>query len=84
MRARDLYKPIECTTVEVNKDIENLANFAKKYNITYADLRRINPWLRDRKLITGGKTFKIEIPKEESMYYSSPNNYVHDKNWIVQ
>lgn len=84
LRARDLYKPIECTTVEVNKDIENLANFAKKYNITYADLRRINPWLRDRKLITGGKTFKIEIPKEESMYYSSPNNYVHDKNWIVQ
>ena len=84
LRARDLYKPIECTTVEVTNDIENLAEFAKKHHITYADLKRINPWLRDRKLTTGGKSFKIKIPKEESMYYKSPNNYVHNRNWIVQ
>lgn len=84
LRARDLYKPIECTTVEITKDIENLAEFAKKHHVTYADLKRMNPWLRDRKLITGGKTYQIQIPNEESMYYNNPNSYVYNKSWIVE
>ena len=52
--------------------------------ITYADLKRFNPWLRDRKLLTAGKTYTIRIPKESDMYYKTPNTYVHNPAWVVK
>lgn len=84
LKARDLYKPIDCAEVAVSSDIPDLAAFAKTHGITYADLKRFNPWLRDRKLLTGGKTYRIKIPKETEMYYKSPNTVVHDPRWVVQ
>lgn len=84
LRARDLYKPLDCKNIEIKSDIGDLASFAKKYNVTYADLRRINPWLKDRKLITGGKTFNLQIPTEDFLHYTKPNEYVHNPAWIAR
>lgn len=84
LRPRDLYKPIECEEVSVSKEIPDLSVFAKEHGVTYADLRRFNPWLRDRKLQTGGQTFTLKIPKEKDLYYTSPNSYVHNPNWVVK
>lgn len=58
--------------------------FRQKNGITYADLKRFNPWLRDRKLLTAGKTYTIRIPKESDMYYKTPNTYVHNPAWVVK
>lgn len=82
--AKDLYKPIACEEVTVTADIPDLAGFAKNNNITYADLKRFNPWLRDRKLQTEGRTYTIQIPKEKDMYYKTPNTYVHNPAWVVK
>lgn len=82
--ARDLYKPIECAEVAVSGDVQDLSAFAKEHGITYADLKRFNPWLRDRKLLTGGKTFKIQIPQEKDLYYKTPNSAVHNPDWVVK
>lgn len=82
--AENLYKPIAVDEVTVTSDIEDLATYAKSYNITYADLKRFNPWLRDRKLATGGKTYTIQIPQSVDMYYKTPNTYVHDTRWVVK
>lgn len=84
LRAEDLYKPIECETVSVSSNIQDLAAFAKQQGVTYADLKRFNPWLRDRKLETAGKTYKMLIPKQSDMYYNTPNTYVHDARWVVK
>lgn len=84
LRAQDLYKPIACESVAVSTDIQDLSGFAKKNGITYADLKRFNPWLRDRKLLTAGKTYTIRIPKESDMYYKTPNTYVHNPAWVVK
>lgn len=83
LRARDLYKPIECVEVAISQDVPDLTAFAKEHGITYADLKRFNPWLRDRKLTTGGKTFRISIPQEKNMYYKIPNTQVHSPAWVV-
>ena len=83
LKAQDLYKPIACESVEVSNDIPDLAAFAKKHGITYADLKRFNPWLRDRKLLTAGKTYALQIPKAEDMYYKVPNTYVHNPVWVI-
>lgn len=84
LRADDLYKPIECEEVTVTSDIGDLSDFATKRGITYADLKRFNPWLRDRKLDTLGKTYVLQIPKESDMYYKTPNTKVHNPAWVVR
>lgn len=84
LRAEDLYKPIECEEVTVTADIPDLSEFAVSKGITYADLKRFNPWLRDRKLQTLGKTYVLLIPKESDMYYKTPNTRVHNPAWVVR
>ncbi len=83
LKASDLYKPIACDVYEVNSDIQDLAEFAVDHKITYADLKRFNPWLRDRKLVTQGKTYKLMIPSKADMYYNTANTYVHNPAWVV-
>ncbi|MCD7936418.1 MAG: lytic transglycosylase domain-containing protein [Tannerellaceae bacterium] len=82
IKPQDLYKPVVTEDVKVSQDIPDLAAFAKGYNIDYADLKRFNTWLRDRKLVTGGKTYTIQIPQISDMYYKTPNTYVHDPRWV--
>jgi hypothetical protein len=84
LRARDLYKPVACDEVSVSADIQDLAAFAKEQGVTYADLRRFNPWLRDRKLQTEGKTYPLRIPRVREMYYNTPNTVVHNPAWVVR
>lgn len=80
----NLYRPIACDEVAVTRDILDLATFAHEKGITYTDLKNFNPWLRDTKLLTGGVTYKILIPKKDQLYYHAGNTYVHDKRWVVQ
>ena len=50
-------------TVFVSESIDDLAEFAARYGLSYAQLRRANPWLRDLKLAAKtGKTYEILIP----------------------
>lgn len=84
MHAKDLYRPISCEKVIVSNDIPDLVAFAKSHDITYADLKRFNSWLRDTKLVVNGKSFTISIPRKKDMYYNEPNQKVHDKGWVVR
>lgn len=83
LKARDLYKPIPAAEVAVSADVPDLSAFAREHGITYADLKRFNPWLRDRKLLPAGKTYKLKIPQEKDMYYKTPNSYVHNPAWVT-
>lgn len=50
-------------TVSVSNSIDDLAEFAGQHGLSYAELRRANPWLRDSRLVTArGKTYAIKIP----------------------
>ena len=84
IQAKDLYKPMECNEVTVSRSIPNLATFAKENNITYADLKRFNIWLKDTKLDVEGKSYTILIPRENELYYNTPNQVVHDPRWVVR
>lgn len=83
-----LYKPIEFDEIEVTESIPNLAQFAKDNNISYAQLKDFNSWLRDRKLTISAKnpkTYTIQIPKEKSLYYKSGEHIkVYDKRWVTE
>lgn len=60
---KHLYDQEELRYVEVDKDINDLVEFAKEEGINYKLLKRHNPWLRDDQLdVVGNKTYKIAIP----------------------
>ncbi|MDR2473713.1 MAG: lytic transglycosylase domain-containing protein [Tannerella sp.] len=82
-KAADLYAPLDCDEVTVDSDIADLPGFAHHHGITYFDLKFCNMWLKDSKLITGGKKFTVLIPKKNSLYYNKPNSYVHNPDWVI-
>ena len=83
-QAKDLYKPIVCNEVAVSRNIPDLAAFAQEHNITYADLKRFNLWLKDTRLDVEGKSYVLLIPRESELYYNIPNQIVHDPRWVVR
>jgi len=48
------------------------------------DLKRFNPWLRDSKLISNGRSYTILIPRKQDLYYTSPNRTVYDQRWVTK
>ena len=84
IRKENLYPPIGGMEVEVDRDIADLAAFARERGITYNDLKIFNPWLRDSKLLTGGVKYKILIPDKNQFFYNPSNTYVHDGRWVIQ
>lgn len=81
--ANQLYKPIKFKDVTVSSSIADLATFATDNGVTYAQLKDFNSWLRDRKLtVVGSKTYTIQIPTQESLYYSKEGVKVHNKAWV--
>ncbi|MCD8415652.1 lytic transglycosylase domain-containing protein [Tenacibaculum dicentrarchi] len=59
----DLYTFPVTYNVKINTPITNITNFAKKYEVTYKELKLVNPWLRESKLNNKSKkTYTIKIP----------------------
>ncbi|MBS9774430.1 MAG: lytic transglycosylase domain-containing protein [Tenacibaculum sp.] len=59
----DLYTYPRVKEIMVNYEIPNLSDFAKEHNITYKELKLVNPWLRETKLNNkSGKEYFIKIP----------------------
>ncbi|AUC14301.1 murein transglycosylase [Tenacibaculum sp. SZ-18] len=59
----DLYTYPKVKEIIIDKPIENIPDFAKQYNLTYKELKLVNPWLRETKLNNKSrKKYKIKIP----------------------
>lgn len=86
LRANQLYQPIKTKTVEVDTAIANLTDWAKRQGTTYFQLKEFNPWLRTRELQNkSGRLYKITIPIESDLYYTSERKYkTHRKEWVVK
>ena len=77
LKKEDLYPVIRTKKVQVSDNIPDLAEFAKENNISYFQLKDFNVWLRERSLTINPKnpkTYTIDIPVVEDLYYSKNNN----------
>jgi hypothetical protein len=66
MDSLDYYNPFDglSKTIEVNASIPSLSDFAASYNMSYRDLKILNPWLREHKLdVRPGNTYGIQVYK---------------------
>lgn len=83
IQPEQLYFPTEYDIVEINTEIEDWPTWAKEYGISYAQLREQNPWIQAKSLTNkSGKTYKIKIPKKESLYRSSQKQPIYNSAWI--
>ena len=81
---KNLYQPVDYTTVEVTGSVANWIDWAKAKGLTYAQLREANPWIRSTKLTnTGGKTYKVRIPKQSELYRSKRSYTAYNKDWVI-
>lgn len=76
----DLYKPFEYYTVQVDTSIDDLVAFAHEHQITYKELRTLNPWLRQRELNNRSrKVYEIKITKE-SLFGLVPDPVIREED----
>lgn len=84
LRSEHLYPPMTYKEITITETIPDLAQFAKDHGYSYAQLKRSNIWLRDRKLtVVDGKRYQIRFP-EKKMLYRTPwtKVIVYDKRWV--
>jgi hypothetical protein len=81
---QQLYQPVECEIVEVSDSVSSWVDWAKEHNITYAQLREENPWIRSQSLTNkSGKTYQVRVPKAESLRRSTrKQHHVYNNNWV--
>ena len=86
IKAEHLYKPMTFNKVTIENSIPDLVAFAKQNNITYAQLKDFNSWLRSDKLNNNSaKTYSILIPTKDDLYYKSGDKpKVHSPIWVIE
>jgi membrane-bound lytic murein transglycosylase D len=81
LRKRDFYLPYNFTVDTVNFQIRDLVKYALSKNISYKELKILNPWLRQSSLTNkDGKSYELKI-------YKKPNRDLNilepaDTSWI--
>jgi len=81
---KNLWQPVDYTTVDVSGSVPSWIDWAKGKGITYAQLREANPWIRSSKLTNaGGKTYKVRVPKQNELFRSKRAYSVYNKEWVV-
>jgi len=65
IRKKDLYPPLNYTSIKVDSTVNDFADFAKKEGISYKILKYFNPWLRQSYLKnTSNQAYTLKIPTE--------------------
>ena len=84
LKKEPLSPPIPYKEITVTTPIASLSDFAKQQGITYAQLRDANPWLREQSLKNRtGKTYVLQIPTQEGMYYDPKKTVAYNKHWVI-
>ncbi len=82
---KDKYPLIGTKTISLDSSISNIATFAASYDISYKELKDLNPWLRENKLTNSRKrSYQIQLPsnaltKENNSIDTSLETIPHKK-----
>lgn len=84
LKSEDLYPSVRCKELLVDAAIDDLADFAVKHGVTYAQLKDFNTWLRGRSLSNGSRrTYRLLIPEKEDMCYDPKQTTAYRKEWVI-
>lgn len=79
-----LYQPVEYRYVEVSGPVDDWQIWAKENGTDYYTVREHNPWIRSKQLPNKqGKTYRVAIPKAESLSRSRQAKSVYNPAWVT-
>lgn len=91
IRPDQFYYPVEYDVVEVTAPVADWGKWAADHGTTYLQLRDHNPWIRGKSLPApkaarrGAKpepqTFRVKVPKAESLMRSKRTPKLFNPNW---
>lgn len=85
LSADQFYPRMEYTFEEVNAPVESWPDWAAKRGLSYLQLKDANPWIRSQSLPNkSGKTYKVRIPKKESLKRSTASNKLYNPRWAAR
>lgn len=64
---KDLYPQLKTYSIEVNKTIENIADYAINLGLNYKIIKYLNPWILKNKIEIKDKFYSIKLPLENSL-----------------
>lgn len=83
LTADQLYQPVACKEVEVSGPVADWPAWAEAHDITYAQLREANPWIRAKKLTNKqGKTYVVKVPTEDALSRTHKKKHVYNPAWV--
>jgi hypothetical protein len=78
----DLYPVIRTQPILVDSTINNIADYAASFDLSYKEFKDMNPWLRENRLtISANKTYTVQIPAEINLQRTN-YNYAHKNDSI--
>ncbi|MDD2961332.1 MAG: lytic transglycosylase domain-containing protein [Muribaculaceae bacterium] len=78
-----LYQPIKYSEVEVSGKVESWSEWAKQYDISYLQLKELNPWIRSKSLVNKKENiYKVKIPLKGELLRSKRTFKVYNNNWV--
>lgn len=84
LKKEQLYPALECRIDTIKGGIDTLARYAKQRDITYAQLKDANPWLRSNRLTNRLRhTYLLQIPTAASMHYNPKQTKAHNPAWVI-
>lgn len=77
-----LYQPVRYKEVTVDSSVSSWSEWAKKYNISFLQLKELNPWIRSKSLRNqNSKSYVIKIPLKNELYRSTRDFKAYNKKW---
>ena len=84
LKKEQLYPPMTYRTDTVRGPIDTLARYAQKHQLSYAQLKEANLWLRSTRLTNRlRRPYVILLPEPESLYYDPKRTRSHNPNWVI-
>ena len=80
----DLYYPVPYKEYSVDTSILDLYQFAAEQNITYLELKKLNPWLRNTKLTINPQRYTIKLPTKSKIEFFELINSVENPCGLLE
>ncbi len=78
----EMYQPVPCKEMKITSTIPDLVEYAKNKDVTYKELRDLNPWIKNTKLVVSdGKAYTLKVPEHSKakfkvLFMNTDNPYL--------
>ena len=86
LKQSDLYPHLPAAQKKsINGAVKSWPDYARKYGLTYLQLREANPWIRSTTLTNASKKhYSVLIPDANALRYDPEETKAHNPQWVIK